>query len=304
MKPDGKSLFCAGKGGLWKDEYEKGGCETREEQCFFLHTFDSFLFMIMTGGGSLMKTVKKVGLALGAGAARGFAHIGVLKVFEEEGIPVDVITGTSMGALVGGLYAAGTPVKYLEAYSDKLEISKYLDFSVSKAGLVKGRRIELLLKVLTGNKSIGQLKIPYACAAIDVKTGEVAVFKDGGLLRSHPGQHFHARRVRALRNRGSVLYGRRPLCRVPSGAARELGADVVIGVDVSWRGQEKRVPTNPLSALQAALSITGWEIAKGRENEADLLITPDVHKVNPFSQKEAEICIAEGEKSAREALGK
>ncbi len=251
-----------------------------------------------------MKTVKKVGLALGAGAARGFAHIGVLKVFEEEGIPVDVITGTSMGALVGGLYAAGTPVKYLEAYSDKLEISKYLDFSVSKAGLMKGRRIELLLKVLTGNKSIGQLQIPYACVAVDVKTGEVAVFKEGGLYEAIRASISMPGVFAPYEIEGRFYMDGGPLCRVPSGAARALGADVVIGVDVSWRGQEKRVPTNPLSALQAALSITGWEIAKGRENEADLLITPDVHKVNPFSQKEAEICIAEGEKAAREALEK
>ena len=111
---------------------------------------------------------KKLGLVLSAGAARGFAHIGVLQSLLSHNIPVDIITGTSMGALLGGIYATGADIDYMARFSKHVAVSKFLDFSLKDGGIVRGKKVEELMKVLTGNKSIEQLQVPFACAAINV----------------------------------------------------------------------------------------------------------------------------------------
>ena len=93
-----------------------------------------------------MENRKTVGLSLGAGASRGFAHIGVLKTFIKHGIPIDIITGTSMGALVAGLYAAGNDIGYIEDLANNISMSKIMDFSIKDGGFLKGKRAEELLR--------------------------------------------------------------------------------------------------------------------------------------------------------------
>ena len=127
---------------------------------------------------------KKVGLALGSGAARGFAHIGVIQVFLENNIPIDVVTGCSMGALIGGLYVSGVDMYYLQRYAEKFDMRQYYDISMRNGGLIKGRRIEELLRLLTKNTTIEQGIVPYGCTAVDVCTGEIVEFTKGVMYQA------------------------------------------------------------------------------------------------------------------------
>ena len=231
---------------------------------------------------------KKLGLVLGAGAARGFAHIGVIQSFLEHGLPIDVLTGTSMGALLGGVYATGTDINYIADFSQNVAVSRFLDFSLKDGGIVRGRKVEALMRVLTGNKSIEQLPIPFACAAINVQTGQVEVFKRGGLYEA----------IRASISMPGIFapYTIGDACYIDGGTLARM--PIAVAVDVSWRGQTLPLPKNSIGVLQNALSIAAWYVSSRQEKQADVLLTPDVFATNPFSAKECVFCIAQGRAAA------
>ena len=125
---------------------------------------------------------KKVGLALGSGAARGLAHIGVLRVLEREGIPVDMITGTSIGAIVGALYAQGKKAdEILEIARDfgTHRLSYLVDISLPRTGLIKGKKLDDKLAQLYAGEEFKDLKLPFKCMATDIDTGKVVIMDKG-----------------------------------------------------------------------------------------------------------------------------
>jgi len=134
------------------------------------------------------KRKKKVGLALSGGAARGIAHIGVLQVLREEQIPIDMIAGTSAGAAIGAVYAAGQNIDRLAAYAidaDWKRLAPLIDPSFPKTGFIKGRKITKLLSTYVGgNIKFSDLKIPLSCVATDIDTGEEVVIDRGSLLEA------------------------------------------------------------------------------------------------------------------------
>lgn len=245
---------------------------------------------------------KKIGLVLGGGASRGFAHLGVLKVFEENHIPIDIVTGCSMGAIIGGLYAAGSDLDVLSKYSIAFDMKKYLDFSITTGGFIKGRKVEGLLKLLTKNMAIEQARIPFACVAVDVCRGELVTFTKGSMYKairasiSMPGIFAPYQIGQGLYIDGGVLD------RLPMQAARDLGADIVIAVDVAERDQVKPPPKNLIETLRWTLAITDWHFTKNRLQEADLVIVPDVYEIDPMNNKECELCIERGREAAQAAL--
>lgn len=245
---------------------------------------------------------KKIGLVLGGGASRGFAHLGVLKVFEENHIPIDLITGCSMGAIIGGLYAAGSDIDILSKYSATFDMKKYMDFSIKTGGFIKGRKVEGLIKLLTKNMSIEQAKVPFACVAVDVCTGELKTFTKGPMYKairasiSMPGIFEPYRYGSGLYIDGGVLD------RLPMQTARDMGADIVIAVDVAERDQVKPPPKNLIETLRWTLSITDWNFTKHRLDQADLVLVPDVFEIDPMTNKECELCIQRGREAAEAAL--
>ncbi|MBN1283541.1 MAG: patatin-like phospholipase family protein [Proteobacteria bacterium] len=186
----------------------------------------------------------RLGLALGSGGARGFAHIGVLKVLEEEKIPVHCIAGCSAGAIIGGLYSGGASVLALEdlaaSFSLK-EVAKLLLPSFNRGGLIDGGRVKRLLSPYTAGRSIESLSPRFACVSTDLYSGERIVFKEGDLLESIrasisiPGLFTPAICGDRILVDGGVAD---PL---PIGLAYELGADFVIAVRVN-RQVEHRHP--------------------------------------------------------------
>jgi NTE family protein len=130
---------------------------------------------------------RRIGLVLGAGGARGFAHIGVLKVLEEAGIPIHCIAGTSAGAMAGGLYATGMKAREIEEALGDISIQRLAKLflpTLGAGGIVDGRRVKKLLEPYAGGRLIEHLAIPFACVATDLYTGERVVFTSGDLLKS------------------------------------------------------------------------------------------------------------------------
>jgi len=181
----------------------------------------------------LFSAPKKIGLALGSGAARGMVHIGVLKVLEQEQIPISAVSGTSIGALIGALYAAGVPVSEMEEVAnsvDWIKMARWVDPRVPVSGLIDGKRISRFFEELLPVRSFSDLKIPLAMLATDVETGEAIVLKQGDLLTAlraavaFPGIFTPVNIGDRFLVDGGLCYP------VPVHILKDLGADAVIGV--------------------------------------------------------------------------
>lgn len=229
-----------------------------------------------------MKTDKKVGLVLGAGGARGYAHIGLLQVFQENDIPVDIVTGCSMGALIGGLYAAGCDMYILEKFCENFDIMRYADVNLKKGGVIGGNKVLDLIKMFTKNMKFGQTKLPFTCVAVDLCSSTLKAFDSGYIhdaIRasiSIPGAFSPYEIDGRLYIDGGVLE------RLPIDEAKNLGADKIIAVDVNYRGWEQPKPKNLIETITLTMNIPDWEFSRQNEKKADVLVVPDIKKYDPF----------------------
>ena len=222
----------------------------------------------------------KIGIALGSGASRGLAHIGVLKALEENNIPIDMVAGTSSGSMIGALYCAEANLKYIEKIAEDLPRSNIIDPSVPKQGLIKGNRIEELMRLLTKDKNIEELSIPYRAVAADLISGQKYVFDRGPVYRavrasiSIPGIFVPVYMDDMVLVDGGILD------RVPVGVVREMGADIVIGVDVGFSSKKGKVDTI-FDVIFQSMDTVEREILKGRIIEADILLKPYLPNIDP-----------------------
>lgn len=253
------------------------------------------------GEGGAAKDRPVLGLALGGGAARGIAHIGVLQVLEEERIPIAVIAGTSVGALIGALYGAGVDLEWLARLAVNLKWDHLVDLTVPGLGFIRPDKMAHLVKLLTREKSFADLRVRFAAVAVDIETGEEVVITDGSLVdaviasSSIPGI-FVPRRVG-----GRLLVDGGLVNRVPVDVARRLGADVVIGVDVGTDPRRVKV-RNILDVIFQAVDIMQNRIFEYRLSGADVLIHPDLGGMDPSNLDEAEFSLEAGRAAARVAL--
>ena len=179
----------------------------------------------------------KIGLALGGGGARGLAHIGILKVLEREGIPIDAIAGTSMGGIVGGLYAAGKSIDEIEAEALKRgnisQIFKLVDLRFMGSGLLKGNRItKLLAGMLGAETTFADLRLPFGVVTVDYNSGREVVLKEGSVVPAVRATMSVPGIFAPVELDGHLLLDGGVLDNVPVGVTRELGAEKVIAVDV------------------------------------------------------------------------
>ena len=177
----------------------------------------------------------QIGLALGAGGPRGLAHIGVLKVLEENGISIDCLAGSSMGSLIGALYAAGVEIARLEEIALNVDLKQtavMLTPTIPRSGLVEGKRMKEFIKSFVGDANIEDLEIPFAAVATDIKTGEEIVIDNGSVAEavrasiSIPGIFTPARFGDRFLVDGGLSNP------VPVSEVRQMGADVIIAVNV------------------------------------------------------------------------
>lgn len=177
----------------------------------------------------------KIGLALGCGAARGLAHIGVLKVLEKYQIPVDVVTGTSMGAFIGGAYASGLEVSLMEELALKadwkLTALMFLP-TISYSGLVNGKRIKCFFEKVIGNRNIEDLETKFGCVATDILTGEEIVIDEGPIIEAIRASISIPTIFTPFYYKNRYLTDGGVVNPVPVDLARRMGADIVIAVNV------------------------------------------------------------------------
>ncbi|GAB7388097.1 patatin-like phospholipase family protein [Bacillaceae bacterium] len=243
----------------------------------------------------------KVGLALGAGGARGFAHVGVLKVLRRRGIPVDMIAGSSMGSLIGALYAHSRDPEMLAKLAIHLKRKHWLDLTVTgKLGFVNGEKVKELIRLLTQGKNIEEMSVPLAIVATDLATGERVVFREGPVDCAVRASIAIPGIFTPERLGGRFLVDGGVVDRVPVTAVKEMGADLVIAVDVASCGSPSPI-RSVFDVIAQTIDIMTREIMRQRIVEADIVIRPDVGNVGTLSFSNVEAIIAAGERAAEEA---
>ena len=260
---------------------------------------------------------RKIGLALGSGAARGLAHIGVLKVLEREGIHIDMVAGTSMGSLVGAFYAMGKSAGELEelaVYWGSKRFSLLADPALPKTGLVRGRKIEDMLKTTIGDIEFSDLVVPFACVAADIETGDEVVIKRGLVRRGVRASGSDPVILKAVRREGRYLVDGALATPVPVSVLKEMGADFIIAVNTTPGVQEglreveareketKAKEPNILNIVMQMVHIIGYQGLKSSLAGADVVIEPRVTYIGWGDFHRAHECILEGELAAQASL--
>lgn len=243
----------------------------------------------------------KLGLALGGGAARGFAHIGVIKVLEAQGINPDIIVGTSAGAVVGALYAAGNSGFELQKLAHKLDESRLADWSLPDRGVLKGEGLQKFVNDAVAQRPIESLKKPFAVVATDLASGRGILFRTGntGMAVRASATVPGVFKPVSINGRDYVDGGLSSL--IPVHEARELGADLVIAVDIS--APPSRQPLRgTLDVLLQTFTIMGQNLARYELRDADIVIRPLVGDVGSTDFQARHDAILEGEKAAQAAL--
>ena len=243
----------------------------------------------------------KIGLALGGGAARGFAHIGVIKALEAQGIIPDIVVGTSAGAVVGALYAAGNNGFELQALAHKLDETKLADWSVPDRGVLKGEGLQKFVNDAVANRPIETLKKPFAVVATELHSGDAILFRTGntGMAVRASATVPGVFKPVAINGHEYVDGGLSSL--VPVRFARQLGADLVIAIDISAQ-PGKQPLRGTLDILLQTFTIMGQNLARYELKDADVVIRPRVGTVGSTDFLARHDAILEGEKAAQAAL--
>lgn len=243
-----------------------------------------------------------IGLALGGGFARGFAHLGVLRVFEQHQIPISHLAGSSVGSILGAAYASGAPLARIMETCRNIRFRDFARWRVSRLGLASNHRLGNLVEHVFHSRQFEDLRIPLAVVATDLTSGEPVVFTQGNLVDAirascaFPGL-FEPVEIgtRCLADGGLVAP-------VPTRAARELGAKTVIGVSVGMQDGHRGAPTNIFQVVSRAVSAAQKHQLEVWERHADLVLRPDVQSLAWDDFDRAEEAIEAGAAAARRAL--
>lgn len=273
----------------------------------------------------------KVGVVLSGGGAKGIAHVGTLKIIEELGIPVDYIAGTSMGSIIGGLYAYGYSAAELDSIlraadwelllsdkairsdmylTEKRASDQYflnLTFNQNKSllpiGILKGQHINNLFYTLTTNaykaKTFDDLNIPFLCIATDVLSGQAVVLKDGNLAEAMRASMAIPGVFNPVEKDSMILVDGGLVNNFPVEELIAMGADIVIGVDVGFQYKGKEKLKNMANVLEMSLFMhTKTKIAQNK-SRCDILIKPDMTGYGTYSFSATDSLLARGEAAAR-----
>lgn len=244
---------------------------------------------------------KKVGLALGSGAARGFAHLGVLQVLEEEGITVDFVSGCSIGALIGALYCSGMTVEETIELAENMEPWQWMDFYRPRKGLISGDKIENMIKKYTEEKTFEELEIPLSIIATDLNAGERYVFDKGPVYRAVRASISIPGIFRPVEMEDRLLVDGAVVDSIPVELVRNMGAKVVIGVNLGSHFTERKIE-NIYQTIIQSIDIMQNEIKRLRGIKADVLIEPNLKDVNPTNFRQVKKCVEEGRKAAEDVV--
>jgi NTE family protein len=243
-----------------------------------------------------------VGLALGGGFARGYAHLGVLRVFEEEKIPISCISGTSIGSILGAAYASGAPLSRMIEKCREIRFRDFARWRVSRFGLASNDRLGALVQRFFDSRQFEELEIPTAIVATDLGSGDPVVFRQGSLADAirascaFPGL-FEPVQIgtRHLADGGLVAP-------VPTRAARQMGAGIVVGVCVGMQDGQRGAPANIFQVVSRAVSAAQKHQMEGWERHADLVLRPSVQSLAWDDFEHIDDAVAAGAAAAQSAL--
>jgi len=236
----------------------------------------------------------RIALVLGGGSSRGFAHVGVIRVLEQEKIPIDMIVGTSVGSLIGAIYAANPNSFELEWLAFELEKDDIFDFSIlsSKTGPVKGNKLEKFVTEHVKIRHIEEMKIPYYAMAVDLNTGESVVLEKGPVELAVRASASIPGIFTPLNINDRILVDGGVNGSIAPETAREKGADIVIAVNIG-KDITNYETGNIVQITLQAIDIMGKRIDEYKNRQADILIEPEVGNVGTMDfSKKKELMVA------------
>jgi NTE family protein len=264
----------------------------------------------------------RIGIAMGSGAAYGYSLIGILKVLEREGIYPDVISGTSMGALVGSFYASGKSPKELGEIAltiTKAKLWSMADFTLPRSGVLVGRGLIAFLKSVIGDVTFDQLPTPFACVATDIRNGQEVILKEGSVAEAVRASLSLPFFFQPYYQDGRYLVDGGLVNPVPTSVIVNLGADILISVNLTTKPSEKRIPRvigwrrqlpadlrgpGVIEILIKTIYTMQHEIAQARSEVAHVVLEPDVSEFTWTEFHRSAEILKSGESCAEEALPK
>jgi NTE family protein len=243
----------------------------------------------------------RIALVLGGGAAKGFAHIGVIKALEAQGIQPDIIVGTSAGSLVGALYAAGNDGFALQRIALDLNESMFSDWSLPARGFLKGEALQEFVNKTVQNRPLEKLNRTVAVVATDLQSGEAVAFQRGDTGMAVRASSAVPGVFQPVRINGRDYVDGGLVSPVPVKLARRLGADIVIASDISAKPSLRPIE-GTLDILLQTFTIMGNSIASEELAGADVVIKPDVSKLNSTDFQSRHLAILEGEQAGQAAI--
>jgi len=255
--------------------------------------------------------MRKIGLALGGGAARGLAHIGVLEVLEKEGIPVDMIAGTSAGAAIGALHAQGKPasqIKDLALSTGWKQLFSLVDLTLPRSGFIEGTKIKNLLKSIIGDINFSDLRIPMACVATDITSGEEVIISDGSVLEGVRASISIPVIFTAVKWQDRYLVDGGLVNPVPVSTVRAMGADFIIAVNVIPPMGVRIQPTQGSKApgifqsMLHSLYIATYSLVRSSLEGADIVIEPKLTRIGYGDFHRIKDCISQGALATQDSI--
>ncbi len=250
----------------------------------------------------------KIALVLGGGGARGLAHIGVLKVLEEEKVPIDIVVGTSVGSLIGALYCSGIPVEKIEKIGEDVQWNKITNMrSITllklflSEQLLSTKKMEDYLALTIGNKRFDEMDKTLACIATDINTGEMIVLREGSVAFAARASSTIPGVFAPVEYRHRYLVDGGISSNIPVDTAKLLGADIVIAVSVTSDISKSNI-SNVLMTLTQSIYIQGSVLNKERLKNADIVIQPNVGDISAIDLGRFEECIDAGIIAARKLV--
>lgn len=243
----------------------------------------------------------KIAVALGGGAARGFAHVGVLKVLEAQGIVPDIVVGASAGSLVGALYAAGHRGFDLQKLALQMDEATVSDWSLPNRGIIKGEQLQDFVNQVVGNRPIEKLDKLLAVVATELQSGEMVVFRRGNTGMAVRASSSIPGIFQPVSISGREYVDGGLTSPIPVKVAKILGADIVIAVDIGSKPAYGKV-SGTIDVLLQTFSIMSQSLGAQELSLADVVIRPNTGIIGATDFESRHLAILEGEKAAQEAL--
>src|SRR5712672_2725397 len=246
--------------------------------------------------------IPAIGVALGGGSARGMAHIGVLKVLEEEGIPIRFVAGTSVGALIGAAYCSGLPLEDLEKVAHSCRFTTFARWTVSRYGFASNDRMVAFLARTLKVKTFEELRIPLGVTATDFNSGEAVVFHSGSIVDPVRASCAYPGMFLPVNIRGRWLVDGMLSHPVPSRPVREMGAERVLAVHLKGQWSKDGAPRHLFDVIGQSFAIAQDQMSHLWRGAADVVVEPEVSGFAYDDFKRAGEIIRAGEVAMRKAL--